>query len=150
MSAAGCVFGFVLAYVVFVVSPTGRRLEDATLPRRATAARSAAYSPQLIALGIVVVLATGAMQRRWRQTAAAAVLLAGTISLAQLLKVSLLFRRARRQQLPRRPRHGVRRDRAGAAAGAAGGRAAGAAGARRRAHVLCRGHHHRTGLAPAQ
>lgn len=92
LAAAGCVFGFLLAYVVFVVSPAGRRLEDATLPTPTDGGPIAAMSPQLIGLGIIVVLAIGATQRRWKQTGAAAVLMAGAIASAQLLKVSLLFR----------------------------------------------------------
>lgn len=92
VSLAGCVFGFVLAYVVFVVSPSGRALEDATLPAPSNGGPIAAISPQLIGVGIILVLAIGASQRRWRQTGAAAVLMAGAIASAQLLKVSLLYR----------------------------------------------------------
>lgn len=92
LSAGGCVFGLALAYVVFVRWSTGRALEDAALLPVRTGGSIAANSPKLIALGIVIVLVAGAVQRRWRQTASAAVLLAGTISAGLLLKLALLSR----------------------------------------------------------
>ena len=92
LSVAGCAFGFVLAYAVFVLSPAGRRLEDATLLPPSDGGTLAAFGPQLMALGILAVLLTGALQRRWRQTAAAAAVMAGAISVAWVLKVSLLYR----------------------------------------------------------
>ena len=92
LPVGGCVVGFVLAYVVFVLWPTGRQLEDATLLPPDPTGFLAAAGPGLIALGIVLVLVTGAVQRRWRQTVAAAVLMAGAISVAWVLKVSVLYR----------------------------------------------------------
>jgi len=92
LPVGGCVVGFVLAYAVFVLSPTGRRLEDATLLPPDGTGSLAAISPGLIAIGIVLVLATGVLQRRWRGTASAAVLMAAAISVSWVLKASLLHR----------------------------------------------------------
>lgn len=92
LSVAGCVAGFLLAYGVFVLSPIGRRVEDATLRPPDSTSLLGHYGQQLIALGIVLVLATGAARRRWRQTAAAAGLMAGAISVAWVLKLVVLHR----------------------------------------------------------
>lgn len=92
LPVVGCVFGFVLAYLVFVVSPTGRRLEDASLLSPDPTGLLAAAGPGLIALGIVVVLVTGTLRHQWRRTAAAAVLMAAGISSAWVLKLWVLYR----------------------------------------------------------
>ncbi|MFI9386532.1 phosphatase PAP2 family protein [Kutzneria sp. NPDC052558] len=86
LPVGGCVVGFVLAYAVFVLSPTGRRLEDATLLPPDLTNSLGAISPGLIAIGIVLVLAVGVLQQHWRETAAAAVLMAASISIAWVLK----------------------------------------------------------------
>jgi hypothetical protein len=92
LAVGGNVVGLALAYAVFVLWSTGRALEDAALMPVDSGGPLAANSPELIALGIVAVLATGSVQRRWRQTVSAAVLLAGTISAGLVLKLALLSR----------------------------------------------------------
>jgi hypothetical protein len=92
VAAAGCALGFVLAYVVFVVDPAGRRLEDAALVPPDSSGPLAEASPYLIAAGIAVVLSIAVLRRQWAHGLAAVALLAGAISGGQVLKLALLSR----------------------------------------------------------
>ena len=90
--AAGCAGGFALAYLLFVVNPSGRALEDAALTPPDGGGSLAGASLYLSGLGIVTVLVIALVRRRFRDALAVVGLLAGAIGGGQVLKLVLLSR----------------------------------------------------------